>query len=114
MAEAAAEGTGNTTSAATAPAASSGPSVSHMAEVPMTERPTCVLILGMAGSGKTTFVQVKSTGSPVYILGSCSYFWRVQRLTSHLHALKRPPYVVNLDPAVTSVPYPVNIGGLNL
>jgi hypothetical protein len=26
----------------------------------MSERPTCILCLGMAGSGKTTFVQVKS------------------------------------------------------
>ncbi|KAF8366986.1 gop-2 [Pristionchus pacificus] len=44
-----------------------------------------VIVLGMAGSGKTSFVQ---------------------RLTAHLHAKKTPPYVVNLDPAV---PYPVNI-----
>ena len=26
--------------------------------LPMSERPTCILCLGMAGSGKTTFVQV--------------------------------------------------------
>ncbi|GMT00305.1 hypothetical protein PENTCL1PPCAC_22479 [Pristionchus entomophagus] len=47
-----------------------------------------VIVLGMAGSGKTSFVQ---------------------RLTAHLHAKKTPPYVVNLDPAVRKVPYPVNI-----
>ncbi|CAO4371668.1 unnamed protein product [Caenorhabditis nigoni] len=47
-----------------------------------------VLVLGMAGSGKTTFVQ---------------------RLTAYLHARKTPPYVINLDPAVTKVPYPVNV-----
>ncbi|EDO44930.1 predicted protein [Nematostella vectensis] len=51
-------------------------------------KPTCILVLGMAGSGKTTFVQ---------------------RLTAHLHAGKKAPYVVNLDPAVHEVPYPVNI-----
>ncbi|XP_064397273.1 GPN-loop GTPase 1-like [Halichondria panicea] len=52
------------------------------------ERPTCVICLGMAGSGKTTFVQ---------------------RITSYLHSCKSAPYVVNLDPAVSVVPYPANI-----
>lgn len=42
----------------------------------------------MAGSGKTTFMQ---------------------RLNSHLHSKKTPPYVINLDPAVLKVPYGVNI-----
>lgn len=42
----------------------------------------------MAGSGKTTFMQ---------------------RLNSHLHTQKRPGYIVNLDPAVTHVPYSANI-----
>jgi len=50
--------------------------------------PTCVIVLGMAGSGKTTFVQ---------------------RLVSHLHSKKKPPYVVNLDPACAEVPFPANI-----
>ncbi|XP_050409349.1 GPN-loop GTPase 1 [Patella vulgata] len=50
--------------------------------------PICVIVLGMAGSGKTTLVQ---------------------RLTAHLHALKTPPYVINLDPAVYEIPYPANI-----
>ena len=52
------------------------------------EKPTCVIVLGMAGSGKTTFVQ---------------------RLVSHLHSKKKPPYVVNLDPACSEVPFPANI-----
>ena len=52
------------------------------------QRPCCVIVLGMAGSGKTTFVQ---------------------RLTSHLHSRASPPYVVNLDPACREVPYPANI-----
>ncbi|XP_078605750.1 GPN-loop GTPase 1-like [Branchiostoma floridae x Branchiostoma japonicum] len=51
-------------------------------------KPTCILVLGMAGSGKTTFVQ---------------------RLNAHMHAQKTPPYVINLDPAVYEVPYPANI-----
>jgi len=51
-------------------------------------QPCCIIILGMAGSGKTTFVQ---------------------RLTSHLYSRGSPPYVLNLDPACREVPYPANI-----
>jgi len=51
-------------------------------------KPICVIVLGMAGSGKTSFVQ---------------------RLNAHLHAKKSPPYVINLDPAVLEVPFPANI-----
>lgn len=51
-------------------------------------KPVCLIVLGMAGSGKTTFVQ---------------------RIVSHLHAKKTPPYVINLDPACHSVPFPANI-----
>ncbi|XP_037749494.2 GPN-loop GTPase 1 isoform X5 [Chelonia mydas] len=50
--------------------------------------PVCVLVLGMAGSGKTTLVQ---------------------RLTAHLHSQNSPPYVVNLDPAVRELPFAANI-----
>ncbi|TWW67568.1 GPN-loop GTPase 1 isoform X1 [Takifugu flavidus] len=52
------------------------------------DKPVCLIVLGMAGSGKTTFVQ---------------------RLTAHLHSVKSPPYVINLDPAVHEVPFPANI-----
>jgi len=51
-------------------------------------RPTVCLVIGMAGSGKTTLMQ---------------------RLNAHLHAQKRPPYVINLDPAVAHVPFGSNI-----
>jgi GTPase SAR1 family protein len=50
--------------------------------------PNTVICIGMAGSGKTTFMQ---------------------RLNSHLHAKKTPPYVINLDPAVLKVPFGANI-----
>lgn len=40
------------------------------------------------GSGKTTFMQ---------------------RLNAHLHAQKKPPYIINLDPAVKNVPFERNI-----
>ncbi|QSL65178.1 hypothetical protein MERGE_002483 [Pneumocystis wakefieldiae] len=48
----------------------------------------CILVVGMAGSGKTTFLQ---------------------RLNAHLRSQEEVPYLVNLDPAVLSVPYNVNI-----
>lgn len=50
--------------------------------------PPVVMCIGMAGSGKTTFMQ---------------------RLNSTLHAKKTPPYVINLDPAVLKVPFQANI-----
>jgi len=50
--------------------------------------PPCVLVLGMAGSGKTSFVK---------------------RLTSFLHEQTMFPYLVNLDPAASVVPFPANI-----
>ena len=47
-----------------------------------------IICIGMAGSGKTTFVQ---------------------RLNAHLRSKKTPPYVINLDPAVLRIPYGANI-----
>lgn len=47
------------------------------------KKPLCMIILGMAGSGKTTFVK---------------------RLDSYLN-VRKPHRVINLDPAVDRVPY---------
>ena len=52
------------------------------------KRPTCIIVMGMAGSGKTCVVQ---------------------RLTGHLYSKGKPPYVLNLDPACIELPYPANI-----
>lgn len=52
-------------------------------------QPVCIIVLGMAGTGKTTLIN---------------------RLTSHLYSQGTPPYVLNLDPACKEVPYPANIG----
>lgn len=46
------------------------------------------LCAGMAGSGKTTLIQ---------------------RINSHMHQHKLPGYIINLDPAVTHLPYGANI-----
>ncbi|CCX31528.1 hypothetical protein FPQ18DRAFT_277206 [Pyronema domesticum] len=55
---------------------------------PAKKQPVNIVCIGMAGSGKTTFMQ---------------------RLNAHLHAAKEPPYIVNLDPAVKNVPFDRNI-----
>ncbi|XP_076054506.1 GPN-loop GTPase 1-like [Oratosquilla oratoria] len=48
------------------------------------KEPLCIIVLGMAGSGKTSFVR---------------------RLDTHLHVKKKPHNVINLDPAVHDVPF---------
>jgi len=52
------------------------------------KKPVAIICIGMAGSGKTTLLQ---------------------RLNSYLHTSKTPPYILNLDPAVASLPYNANI-----
>lgn len=58
-----------------------------MATTP-SEECVAVVCVGMAGSGKTTFMQ---------------------RINNYLHINKMKPYVLNLDPAVLSVPFEPNI-----
>lgn len=53
--------------------------------------PICLIVLGMAGSGKTTFVS---------------------KLDSYMQQFKRSPYLVNLDPACKNMPYKPNIGNI--
>lgn len=48
----------------------------------------CLIVLGMAGSGKTTFVQ---------------------KLVEYLYDENTPGYSINLDPACHDMPYPANI-----
>ncbi|RKP26265.1 GPN-loop GTPase [Syncephalis pseudoplumigaleata] len=50
--------------------------------------PPALIIIGMAGSGKTTLLQ---------------------RLNAYLHGKEQPPYTLNLDPAVSELPYTPNI-----
>jgi len=51
--------------------------------------PIVLIMVGMAGTGKTTLTQ---------------------RITAECMRRKAPPYVINLDPACNDPPYPVNIG----
>ncbi|ORX70883.1 hypothetical protein DL89DRAFT_245679 [Linderina pennispora] len=50
--------------------------------------PVNIIMIGMAGSGKTTLMQ---------------------RINAYLHERKTPPYVLNLDPAVSKLPFQANI-----
>ncbi|KAL3687730.1 hypothetical protein R1sor_014039 [Riccia sorocarpa] len=52
------------------------------------KKPIIVIVIGMAGSGKTTLMH---------------------RLVAHCHETGKRGYVVNLDPAVTNLPYGANI-----
>ncbi|BFZ55052.1 hypothetical protein PYCC9005_002090 [Savitreella phatthalungensis] len=52
------------------------------------DAPVATIVIGMAGAGKTTFMQ---------------------RLNSHLRRRARKPYILNLDPAVLETPYPCNV-----
>lgn len=52
------------------------------------KKPVCMIVMGMAGSGKTTFVQ---------------------KLAEHIHDENEPGYLINLDPACYDMPYPANI-----
>jgi len=49
---------------------------------------TVSLVIGMAGSGKTTLMQ---------------------RINAETHMAGSPAYLINLDPAVLSVPYGANV-----
>ncbi|OJT13246.1 GPN-loop GTPase 1 [Trametes pubescens] len=54
------------------------------------KKPIVIITIGMAGAGKSTFVQ---------------------QINSYLHSKEppSPPYLLNLDPAVTSTPFAANI-----
>jgi GTPase SAR1 family protein len=71
-----------------APAAAATPDAAPAAAAPKKKLPIVCLIIGMAGSGKTTFLQ---------------------RLNAHVHQHKIRAYTINLDPAVTHMPYHPNI-----
>ncbi|KAJ2997781.1 hypothetical protein HDV02_005150 [Globomyces sp. JEL0801] len=53
-----------------------------------TKKPTCLLFIGMAGTGKTTLLQ---------------------RINAYLSSLKSSRYIINLDPAVAKLPYSANV-----
>ncbi|KAJ8488796.1 hypothetical protein ONZ45_g13821 [Pleurotus djamor] len=61
-----------------------------MPDDPKPKKPIVIITIGMAGAGKSTFVQ---------------------RINSFLHSQDppKPPYILNLDPAVTQVPFEANI-----
>ena len=67
--------------------------------------PTAIVCVGMAGTSMT---------SPEEYMADCLYTGSgkttfMQRINAHLHSKSQPPYVINLDPAVRSVPFDSNI-----
>ncbi|KAJ3349596.1 GPN-loop GTPase 1 [Allomyces javanicus] len=77
-----------TSTSTTAPSPASADAATTAPTTSPKKLPTCVLLVGMAGSGKTSVMQ---------------------RMNAHLLTTKQRPYIVNLDPAVTHVPYAPNI-----
>ena len=67
-----------------------GPSAQAAGEKTEKKKPIVIVTIGMAGAGKSTFVQ---------------------RINSYLHSQDppSPPYVLNLDPAVANTPFEANI-----
>ncbi|KAJ3843122.1 XPA-binding protein 1 [Lentinula raphanica] len=61
---------------------------SSSSDTPTKQKPITIITIGMAGAGKSTFVQ---------------------RINSYLHSKNSPPYVLNLDPAVAFMPFEANI-----
>jgi len=76
------------TAAVAAATVSSPAAASSSAADATTRQPTACIVIGMAGSGKTTLMQ---------------------RLNADLHEAKTPYYLVNLDPAVLETPFGANI-----
>ncbi|KAK8952159.1 hypothetical protein KSP39_PZI004172 [Platanthera zijinensis] len=66
----------------------SDPEGSSSSSVIFKRKPIIIIVVGMAGSGKTTFLQ---------------------RLVSHTQSSNIRGYVINLDPAVINLPYGANI-----
>ncbi|GAA5882395.1 hypothetical protein JCM3774_004296 [Rhodotorula dairenensis] len=74
--------------AAAAPTNADMPHAADKGSPKQSPRATAMIVIGMAGSGKTTFMQ---------------------RVNSYLHSRDQPPYVLNLDPAVIHLPFEANI-----
>ena len=66
---------------------------------PTPDQPACCIVIGMAGSGKTTLMKVVC----------CVVGGNVQRISSYTTYNGKNAYVVNFDPAVSSLPYVPNI-----
>jgi GPN-loop GTPase len=72
------------------PVDNAGTSTAAGSTANQSKKPTVIITIGMAGAGKSTFVQ---------------------RINAHLHGREppSPPYILNLDPAVANVPFEANI-----
>lgn len=70
--------------------------------------PTAIVCVGMAGrSSHPSLSPVVRRLRPLVSGSGKTTF--MQRINSHLHSKREPPYVLNLDPAVHTVPFDCNI-----
>lgn len=74
--------------------------------------PVVIICIGMAGSVSSTFISHKLGSAKqclIILLLLQGKTTLMQRLNSYLHSQNKPPYILNLDPAVTHMPYEANI-----
>ena len=69
------------------------------------DKPVAIVCVGMAGVFSSLSSKVRTDDRPP---GSGKTTF-MQRINSHLRSKRDPPYVINLDPAVRSVPFDSNI-----
>jgi GPN-loop GTPase len=72
----------------------------------MATSPVTVVCVGMAGMEPSLPWNVNATSLMLPGSGKTTF---MQRINNHLHTKKQRPYVLNLDPAVLSVPFEPNI-----
>ncbi|KAJ3379088.1 hypothetical protein HDU84_007055 [Entophlyctis sp. JEL0112] len=72
------------------------------------KKPATILCIGMAGSGKSTFMQA-CMPHPSCLLAHLVLSSFRQRLAASIHSRAKSPYVINLDPAVGKLPFGCNI-----
>jgi GTPase SAR1 family protein len=70
--------------------------------------PANIVCIGMAGTKISAHPFSRSSAPNKLRTGSGKTTF-MQRLNAHLHGIKEPPYIINLDPAVKNVPFDRNI-----
>ena len=70
--------------------------------------PVVIVCVGMAGESTPTSTMRYPQLTTYACTGSGKTTF-MQRINSHLHSKREPPYVINLDPAVRNVPFESNI-----
>ena len=86
--------------------AEAGPSSPPQPSAEGKKPPVVILCIGMAGSVRMCPMTLLLADDLHRMQGKTTL---MQRLNSHLHSKDTRPYILNLDPAVTHMPYSANI-----